>query len=109
MQGHRFESATTVYVLDNNTRLIGLVPLHRLLTDHPDRTMSDLMQRNPPIAFPDDDQEHVADIAVQHENKRTGTGYFFENGRKISPSLLSPCIDKSHVTEYTIISDKIVL
>jgi magnesium transporter len=66
LQERRFDSITAVYVLDSNEQLIGLVPLHLLLSEGPDRTMSDLMQHDPPIAFQHDDQERVADIAVQH-------------------------------------------
>lgn len=61
-----FESATAMYVIDNNGHLIGLVPLYRVLTDSVNRKMADLMRSDPPIAFLDDDQERVAAIAVQH-------------------------------------------
>lgn len=66
LKERRFESAATLYVIDHNNHLVGLVPLFKLLTESVDRTMADLMRSDPPIAFLNDDQERVAAIAVQH-------------------------------------------
>jgi magnesium transporter len=66
LQGQKFESAHNVYVLDGDGRLIGLVPMHHIVTGGPDQTLADVMHSTPPAAYPHDDQEHVADIAVSH-------------------------------------------
>jgi magnesium transporter len=59
MVGASFECADDVAVLDNR-RLVGVVPIERLLAAEPGTRMSDLMDADPPVVTPDADGERVA-------------------------------------------------
>ena len=66
IRGHHYESATAIYILDEYRRLLGLVPMVKLIAAQPEEHMSALMRRNIPTAFLNDDQERVAALAVHH-------------------------------------------
>jgi magnesium transporter len=66
LPGHVYDSADTVYVVDAAGRLEGLVPLHTLLAEPPDRSLGEVMQSGLPSVHPDADQEKVALLALRY-------------------------------------------
>jgi magnesium transporter len=55
-----------VYVTDSAGRLLGVVPLARLLAAPADRPVGELMTADPPCVQPGHDQEQVALLAIRH-------------------------------------------
>lgn len=55
-----------LYVVDDEGRLEGVVPIRRLVTAQPDRPCGDLMVRNPVYATADMDQEEVAALVARY-------------------------------------------
>ncbi|MBM2838407.1 MAG: hypothetical protein HW415_1032 [Deltaproteobacteria bacterium] len=66
LHGKTFDSTDTIYILDDNERLQGLVTLPHLLTAGRELTLKEIMITDPPAAGPEDDQEHVASLAIRH-------------------------------------------
>lgn len=66
MSGSLFDFADAIYVIDNETRLTGIVPLTRLLSAAPDARIAGLVEPATPSVGPDTDQEHVASVAIHH-------------------------------------------
>jgi magnesium transporter len=60
-------SVDTVYVVDAEERLVGLLPLRELRGLAPERPVGEALQRHYPAVRPTDDQEHVAIQALRHE------------------------------------------
>jgi magnesium transporter len=56
-----------VYVVDELDRLLGVVPLPRLLAVSGDSRVTDVMTADVPSARPDQDQEAVALLAMRHD------------------------------------------
>lgn len=65
MSGRRYETVSDVPVLDAG-RVVGLVPVERVLAAAPEVRMSDLMDRDPPTVSPGVDQEVAAWVMVSH-------------------------------------------
>ena len=55
-----------LYVIDDETRLLGIVPIRRLVTSAPDRPCGELMIREPASVRVDTDQEEVARIVARY-------------------------------------------
>ena len=67
LPGRAYESAEAVYVVDDHGRLEGLVTLRDLYAARPDALMRDVMTPGPPMVRPEEDQEHVASLALRHD------------------------------------------
>jgi len=96
LQGHRFDSASVIAVLDN-ARLVGLVTIERLLAAPPTALVADVMDSNPSAVAPHTDQEHAAWRAVQHGEP--GLAVVDESGRfhgLISPQQLLAVLLEEH-------------
>jgi magnesium transporter len=57
--GKTYDCVDDIAVLDG-PRLVGIVPIERLLAADADALIEDVMVRNPPVVAPGADQEHVA-------------------------------------------------
>lgn len=66
LAGHAHESVDIVCVVDEEGRLLGILPLAELFALPPERTMGDAMRRDCPKAFADVDQEKIASLALHH-------------------------------------------
>lgn len=60
------ESILYLYVVDDDSKLLGVVPIRRLVTAQPDRACGDLMVRDPVSVHVDTDQEEVAAIVARY-------------------------------------------
>ncbi len=60
------ESILYLYVVDDEARLLGVVPIRRLVTAAPSRACGDLMVRDPVSVQVDTDQEEVAAIVARY-------------------------------------------
>ncbi len=60
------ESILYLYVVDDDSKLLGVVPIRRLVTAAPSRICGDLMVRNPVSVQVDTDQEEVAAIVARY-------------------------------------------
>ena len=56
-----------LYVVDEKDRLVGEVPLHRLVTARPGSTMADLMFRDLITVTPETDQEEIARLFTRYD------------------------------------------
>lgn len=56
-----------IYVVDEATRLLGLVPLHKLITVPPDTPVSAIMDPDLVTVSVDDDQEEVVNVIRRHD------------------------------------------
>ena len=65
LAGSRFESAAAVAVLDGD-RLVGLVPIERLLAAEADARVDDVMDADPPTVHAGEDEEVAAWRMVHH-------------------------------------------
>lgn len=66
-QSERVEDFYQVYCVDAQKRLVGLLPLRRIVCIAPDRPVTDVMEPAPVVAQPDLDQEEVARL-MSHYN-----------------------------------------
>ncbi len=66
LPGQVFDALDAVYVLDRQKRLSGLVPLRDLLLLKGDRPLREVMIDKPPRVHPEEDQEHIATLALFH-------------------------------------------
>ena len=64
--GHRFDCLEHVHVLDAGGRLIGLVPLIRLLAAQEDSRLEDIMEADPPTAGRTLSQDKLVMLARRH-------------------------------------------
>jgi magnesium transporter len=64
--GHRFDSLEHVHVLDTGGRLIGLVPLMRLVAAREESRLDQIMDANPPSARPTLSQVKLLMLARRH-------------------------------------------
>ena len=60
------DSVLYLYVCDEETRLLGVVPIRRLVTAPPERPCGELMVRDPVSVLVDTDQEEVAAIVARY-------------------------------------------
>lgn len=65
--GHEIENLNYIYVVDDNDRLTGVIPLHKLLFCNPDDSISQLQQQNFPHVHARQDQEDVAHIFEKYD------------------------------------------
>lgn len=61
------ETFTDLYVLSPEQRLLGVVPLHAIVTAQPERRLGELMQRDLVTIAPDADQEEVARLVARYD------------------------------------------
>lgn len=66
LTGQRYDYCGAVYVVDNEGRLQGLVPLTRLFAARGDEPLSRMMHNHTPVVQIDTDQERVATLAMVH-------------------------------------------
>ncbi len=66
LAGQAFECAEVLCVIDAAGRLVGLVPITRLLAAQPDREATELALRPAPAVAPEADQETVASTAIRY-------------------------------------------
>lgn len=66
LAGAVFDSVNAVYVVDQTHRLLGVVSLPDLLAAGMQRSMRDVMRGVPPTVPPEEDQELVAAVAIEH-------------------------------------------
>jgi magnesium transporter len=64
--GHRFDCLEHVHVLDTGGRLIGIVPLIRLLAAQEDSRLEEIMDANPPTAGRNLSQDKLLMLARRH-------------------------------------------
>lgn len=65
--GREIENLNYVYVVDDEDRLVGAVPLNRLLFADPEEKIVDIADRDPPYALVGQDQEEVAEIFRKYD------------------------------------------
>ncbi len=58
-----------IYIIDNDSRLLGVVSIRDLLSSSKNRKIGDIMKRNLISVSPDSDREKAADLAVKHNIK----------------------------------------
>jgi len=66
LHGQALDYAGTVYVTDAERRLIGIVPMARLLSAPAGARVADVALRDFPAAHPDTDQEDAASLAIHY-------------------------------------------
>ncbi|HIK18339.1 MAG TPA: magnesium transporter [Leptolyngbyaceae cyanobacterium M33_DOE_097] len=66
LPGQSFDTAETIYILDQQGYLQGLVHLLTLLAASPDQPLQEIMSSYPPTANLKEDQEKVAGLAVHY-------------------------------------------
>ena len=66
LPGHSFDAVDAVYIVDDLGGLQGLIPLPSLLMLPQDRLLRDVITIRPPTVNPDEDQERVVGLAVEH-------------------------------------------
>ena len=66
IQGRPFDAAELVCACDAEGRLLGVVPLARLISLERNRRLGDVMLHPAPSVQPDEDQERIASIALHH-------------------------------------------
>lgn len=67
MRGAHFDCADPVVIVDSTRRVLGRIPLGRLIEAPPGRTAGQVMQREPPSVRLRTDQERVASVALHHD------------------------------------------
>jgi len=65
--GDAAETILYLYVIDEHRRLLGVVPIRRLVAAPPDRLCSQLMIADPVRVLPDADQEEVAQKVARYD------------------------------------------
>lgn len=58
--GHEIENLNYVYVVDDDGRMVGVVPLHKLLFTEPEHLIMEMVKRDFPVVHAGQDQEDVA-------------------------------------------------
>jgi len=66
LHGQAFDYAGTVYATDADDRLIGIVPMARLLSAPAEARICEVATRAFPVARPETDQEDAASLAIHH-------------------------------------------
>ncbi len=66
-QSRETETVAHVFVADEDDRLVGQVPLHRLVFARPDAVVSDLMEELPHTVLPETDQEELVRAATRYD------------------------------------------
>ena len=66
LPGKEYDSTDVVYIINDKGGLDGLITLSHLLAARPGSRLKEIMITDPPAAGPEDDQEHVASLAIRH-------------------------------------------
>jgi magnesium transporter len=66
LHGKSLDSVDALYVLDEQSRFLGIVPFNRLVTAGDSQIIGDLMLQDIPTVLPETDQEHVASLALEY-------------------------------------------
>ena len=68
LRARPYESAEDIAVCEGTSprRLVGVIPVERVLAAHDAETAEQLMDADPPVVGPGADQEHAAGTAVRH-------------------------------------------
>jgi magnesium transporter len=66
-QSREAETVAHLFVADEQDRLVGEVPLHRLVFARPDRLVQDLMEELPLVVDPGTDQEELVRAATRYD------------------------------------------
>jgi magnesium transporter len=66
LTGQTFDAVDTVYVVDDADVLLGFVPLAQLLVMPHDRLLRDALSGRPLAVSPEEDQEQVVGLAIEH-------------------------------------------
>ncbi|MCZ7565472.1 MAG: magnesium transporter [Burkholderiales bacterium] len=66
LHGQALDYAGTIYVTDEARRLVGIVPMARLLSAPADARVAEVALRDFPAAQPDTDQEDAASLAIRY-------------------------------------------
>jgi magnesium transporter len=61
------EDLHEVYIVDDDRRPVGMVPLRRLVTNDPETKLAEICDRDPVIVFAEDDQETVIQIIRKYD------------------------------------------
>ncbi len=65
--GHEIENLNYVYIVDDEDRLVGVIPLHKLLFCEPDHLVADLDKPDFPRVHAGEDQEVVAHLFEKYD------------------------------------------
>ncbi len=66
IQGREFDATELICICDPEGRLIGAVPLGRVIAIESERRLGEVMVAPVPSVHPDEDQERIASIALHH-------------------------------------------
>ncbi len=75
---YRFKTVDYIYILDDNSSLVGVISIKNLLGANKESKIESVMKTNLVTVSPDTDEEKVADLAVKHNIKSIPV---IENGR----------------------------
>ena len=65
LRGDNLEPIDALYIVDEQTRLLGVVPFARLIAADSGQIVGELMSADIPTVFPETDQEHTASLALE--------------------------------------------
>jgi len=65
--GHEIENLNYVYIVDDNGRFVGVVPLHKLLFSEPEYPIAQMVKGDFPVAHAGQDQEAVAQLFEKYD------------------------------------------
>jgi len=65
--GHEIENLNYVYIVDGDDRLVGVIPLHKLLFCEPDQMVTDVESADFPTVHAGQDQEAVAKLFEKYD------------------------------------------
>ncbi|MDQ6986452.1 MAG: magnesium transporter [Mariprofundaceae bacterium] len=65
--GHEIENLNYVYVVDDDDRLVGVFPLHKMLFCEPDQPVTDVADKEFPTVHAGQDQEEVAHLFEKYD------------------------------------------
>ncbi|MCM2358201.1 MAG: magnesium transporter [Geobacteraceae bacterium] len=67
LPGKTFDTGDAVYLVDEEGRLKGLVRLTDLFRLPEEMAVGEVVRGEPPMVFPEEDQESVAELAIRHD------------------------------------------
>jgi len=65
--GHEIENLNYVYIVDDDGRFVGVVPLHKLLFNEPEHLVVEMVKGDFPVAHAGQDQEEVAQLFEKYD------------------------------------------
>ena len=66
LPGQSFDYAGAVYLVDSTQRLLGIVPMAKLLAAQGHQKLTEIATNSLPLVHPETDQERVASLAIHH-------------------------------------------